>query len=96
MIDLNRLRELDVQELTIRVSRYADDMKTPEAYQATAKRRTAVSGPWGVGVRATPEAATLAALEEVAAQVRDAFRKAHPDIADLYGKSAPAPSKYGF
>lgn len=96
MIDLNEMRNLDVQELTVRVSRFGADLKTPEAYQAIAKRRTQPGGPWGVGVRGTPEAAALAALEEVAAQVRDEFRKARPDVADLYGKSAPAPSKYGF
>ena len=90
MIDLNRLRELDVQELRVSVSRYADDMKTPAAYQATAKRRTALPGPWGVGVRATPEAAVEAALEEAAKLIRDDFRAAYPETA------AVAPSKYGF
>lgn len=89
MIDLNRLRELDVQELRVSVSRYADDMKTPAAYQATAKLRTAISGPWGVGVRATPEAAVEAALEEVASHIRGNYRAAHPEV-------AAAASKYGF
>lgn len=64
MIDLNEMRNLDVQELTVRVSRYGADLKTPEAYQAIAKPRDA-NRPAGVGVRGTPEAAALAALEEM-------------------------------
>ena len=66
MVELNQMRDLDVEELCIRVSRYGSDLRTPEAYQAIAKRRTAPGGPWGVGVRGNPEAAAAAALEEVA------------------------------
>lgn len=53
-----------LQELTVRVSRYGPDMKTPEAWQAIAKYRERAAGPWGVGIRATPEAAIEAALAE--------------------------------
>ena len=93
MVELNQMRDLDVEELCIRVSRYGSDLRTPEAYQAIAKHRTAPGGPWGVGVRGNPEAAAAAALEEVAHHIRDGFRAAHPEIV----AAAPAaPSKYGF
>lgn len=52
-------------ELIVRVSRYADLSRAihePAAWQAIAKYQGAVKGPWGVGIRATPEAAIEAAL----------------------------------
>ena len=90
MVDLNQMRDLDVEELRIRVSRYGSDLRTPEAYQAVVKSRTKPTGPWGVGVRSTPNAAVEAALVEYAKIIRDSFRAAHPEI------TAAAPSKYGF
>jgi hypothetical protein len=59
-------------ELTVRVSRYghlSEALDEPAAWQAIAKYRDRVSGPWGVAIRATPGAAMLAALE---AGARDA------------------------
>ena len=53
-------------ELTVRVSRYADmaeGMGEPAAWQAIARYKGRVSGPWGVGIRANPAAAIRAALE---------------------------------
>jgi hypothetical protein len=50
-------------EVTIRVSRYEADCKTPACYQAIAKHRDRISGPWGVGVTATPGSALRHALE---------------------------------
>ena len=90
MIDLNRMREMDVQELIIRVSQYGPDLKTPTSYQAIAKLRTQAAGPWGVGIRSNPAAAAAAALDEAALRIRDSFRAARPEI------TAAAPSKYGF
>jgi hypothetical protein len=52
-------------ELTVRVSRYAslsEALGEPAAWQATAKYQGRETGPWGVGIRATPKAAILAAL----------------------------------
>ena len=52
-------------ELTVRVSRYAtlaEAIGEPAAWQAIAKYRGREGGPWGVGIRACPVAATRAAL----------------------------------
>ena len=80
MPDLNVLTEMDLAELIVRVNRYEKD--TPVSYQAIVKGRTKPTGPWGVGVRSTPNAAVEAALAEYAEIVRDSYRA--------------APSKYGF
>jgi hypothetical protein len=53
-------------ELIVRVSRYADlsaAIQEPACWQAVAKYQGRVSGPWGVGIRASPIAAAKAALE---------------------------------
>ena len=53
-------------ELILRVSQYGHlsaAMDEPAAWQAIAKYSKRVSGPWGVGVRADPVQAVLAALE---------------------------------
>lgn len=53
-------------ELIVRVSRYADlsaAIHEPACWQAIAKYQGRVSGPWGVGIRASPNAAMKAALE---------------------------------
>lgn len=84
MIDLNRMRELDLAEITVRVARFADDTRTPISYQAIARARVATT-PWGVGVRSTPEAAVEAALADAALRFREAYHAKHG-----------APSKYGF
>lgn len=57
-------RDEGLAEITIRVSRYAADGKTPEAFQAIAKYRERITGPWGVGVMASPTAAGRRALGE--------------------------------
>ncbi len=54
-------------EVTIRVSRYETDGRTPACYQAIAKHRDRISGPWGVGMTATPASALRHALEPPAA-----------------------------
>jgi hypothetical protein len=51
-----------LQEVTIRVSRYGAGGR-PEAYQAIAKHKARISGPWGVGVTATPTSALRRSLE---------------------------------
>lgn len=51
-----------LQELVVRVSRFAPDCKTPEAWQAIAKYQGRASGPWGVGIMANPVAAMRRAL----------------------------------
>ena len=53
-----------VEEITIRVGRYAPDCTTPVAFQAIVKHRTRMTGPWGVGVMASPVAALRRALED--------------------------------
>ncbi len=70
MFDLNRMRELDVDELVVRVSQYAPDARTATSYQAIAKLRGKPGGPWGVGIRSNPEAAVNAALDEIAQRTR--------------------------
>lgn len=50
-----------IDEITICVSRYADDMKTVEAVQAITKNRNRTMA-WGVGVLAKPSAAIREAL----------------------------------
>lgn len=65
MLDPNLMSEYDVAELCVRVSRYEQDGVTPASWQAIAKRRVAMGGPWGVGVRRTPDAAIKAAFEEL-------------------------------
>lgn len=55
-------REGGLEEITIRVSRYAADGRTPEAFQAIAKYRGRTAGPWGVGVMASASAATRHSL----------------------------------
>jgi hypothetical protein len=60
-----------LQELTVRVSRYGADGKTPECWHAIAKYRTRIAGPWGVGVLASPEAAIRQALSGMADDVKD-------------------------
>lgn len=62
----NAFRHDDLAEITVRVSRYEADLRTPAAYQAIAKYRTIPGGPWGVGVRVTASGAMLAALEDLA------------------------------
>lgn len=56
------LAERGVEELVVRVSRYGSDGR-PEAWQAIARYRNRLKGPWGVGVRASPLAAVVAALD---------------------------------
>jgi hypothetical protein len=48
-------------EITVRVSRYDNDGRTPAAYQGFVKHRDATR-PWGVGVMASPGAALEQAL----------------------------------
>lgn len=55
-----------LQELTVRVSRYGADGKTPECWQALAKCRDRMGGPWGVGILASPGAAIRSALLKLA------------------------------
>lgn len=50
------------EEITIRVSRYGPDGKTPAAYQAIA-RAPKPSRNYGLGVRTNPVAAVQAAIE---------------------------------
>lgn len=52
-----------LQELIVRVSRFEADLKTPACWQAVAKYRGRISGPWGVGIMASPSAAMRRALE---------------------------------
>lgn len=54
----------DLEELVIRVSRYEGPQgkPTPAAFQAIARHRGRLKGPWGVGIRADPVAAIEAAL----------------------------------
>jgi len=51
-----------LQELVVRVSRFEADCVTPACWQAIAKYRGRVSGPWGVGIMANPVAAMRRAL----------------------------------
>ena len=60
------VRDDGLEELVVRVSAYAHlaaAIGEPAAWQAVAKYRGRMSGPWGVGVRANPAAAIRAALE---------------------------------
>lgn len=52
-----------VEEITIRVSRYAADLTTPEAIQVIVKHRGRMTGPWAVAIRGNPVAALTAALQ---------------------------------
>lgn len=52
-----------LQELIVRVGRFEADCVTPAAWQAIAKYQGRISGPWGVGVMANPNAAIRRALE---------------------------------
>lgn len=52
-----------VEEITIRVSRYAADLTTPEAIQVIVKHRGRMAGPWVVAIRGNPVAALMAALQ---------------------------------
>ena len=56
-------RDGDLAEITIRVSRYAADGKTPAAFHAIAKHRSRIAGPWGVGVTSSGSTAARRALE---------------------------------
>jgi hypothetical protein len=60
------------EEITIRVSRYAADLKTPEAFQVIAKRRGQMGGPWGVAIRGNAAAALRAVLDDKPAAAADA------------------------
>lgn len=54
-----------LDDLTVRVSAYGADLKTPAQWQAIAKYRGRVYGPWGVGVAADiGEACRLALAPE--------------------------------
>ena len=63
-------------EITVRVSRYAADGRTPEAFQALVKHQNRTVT-WGCGVRGEPVSALRAALD-------DALRPAAPPE-DLVG-----------
>ncbi len=52
-----------LQELIVRVGRFEADCVTPAAWQAIAKYRGRISGPWGVGVMSNPNSAIRRALE---------------------------------
>lgn len=73
-----------LQELILRVSRYdcpPGGPAEPAAWQAIAKYRGRVSGPWGVGIRAQPVAAAVAALQSGRGQVENA----PPPAEDIFG-----------
>lgn len=73
-----------LSELVVRVSRYGEDMENPAAWQAIAKFRGSERGPWSVGIRATPEAAVRAALEDRKRQLTPpAESVCHSDILQL-------------
>lgn len=63
-------------EITIRVSRYAADLKTPEAFQCLIKFQNRTLA-WKVGIRADPVLSLEAALSEMA--------PAGPDETDVFG-----------
>ena len=65
------VRRDGLQELNVLVGRYEDDGKTPACWQAIAKYRYRLSGPWGVGVLRTPEAAIRMALSVLTPDVKD-------------------------
>ena len=65
------VRRDGLQELNVLVSRYEDD-GLPACWQAIAKYRYRMGGPWGVGVLRTPEAA-----------IRMALSVLMPDVADM-------------
>ena len=69
-----------LRELIVRVSRYADDCKQPLAWQAIAKYHGRETGPWGVGILTTPEAAIRRALSALTAEPSDT-----PDGGDIFG-----------
>lgn len=69
MTDLAKMIEEAVErdgleELVVRVTRYDADLETPAAWQAIAKYRGRVKGPWGVGIRTRPAIAIVRALED--------------------------------
>lgn len=74
------VRRDGLQELTVRVSRYGTDGKTPECWQAIAKYRGRVDGPWGVGILANPEAAIRQALSGLTGDAKDT-----PAEEDIFG-----------
>ena len=49
------------EEIVLRVSRYGDDLKTPEAYQCIIRHRDR-RHPGGVGIRSNPVSAVAAAI----------------------------------
>jgi len=60
------VREDGLEELVVRVSAYAhlaEAIGEPAAWQAIARYRGRMAGPWGVGIRANPAAAIRAALD---------------------------------
>lgn len=76
-----------LEELIVRVSRYADlsaGLGEPAAWQAIAKYRGRISGPWGVGIRANPGAAIRAALEAGAAGGTTGAHEGEPG-GDVFG-----------
>jgi hypothetical protein len=58
----NAFRKDGLAELTIRVSRYAADVRTPVEVQVIAKGQQAITGPWGVGLAFPPGKAVRQAL----------------------------------
>lgn len=76
--------EDDADEVTIRVSRYQDDGKTPSAFQAVVKNRNRKLV-WGVGVMSNP----VQALERAMAAFYEGLDREWPSGGEHGAKREP-------